>query len=45
MKKLFNMIIYIIEFIMHKYYNKFVRFIRYNIQKKILIDILDKIIN
>ena len=36
------MIIYIIEFIIHKYYNKAVEHIRLNFDKKILIDILIK---
>ena len=40
MKKLFNMTINIIEFMIHKYYNKPVKFTRCNINKKILIDIL-----
>ena len=36
------MIINIIEFMICKYYNKIVKYIRQNIKKKILIDILIK---
>ena len=39
------MIIYIIESTIHKYYNKFVRYIKLNFDKKILIDILIKSLN
>ena len=34
-----NMIIYIIEFIIYKYYNKIVKYIKLTFKKKILIDI------
>ena len=40
MKKLLNMIILIIEIMMHKYYNKAINYIKYHTHKEILIDIL-----
>ena len=42
MKILFNIIIYIIEFMTYNYYNKAIKYIRLNIIKKILINILTK---
>ena len=42
MKKQYNIIIHIIEFIIYKYYNKAVKYIKYNIIKNIFIDILIK---
>ena len=45
MKISLNIIIYTIEFMINKYYNKIAKFIKHIIMKKILISILNKIIN
>ena len=42
MKKLFNISINIIEYMIQKYYNKIVKFIKHNTYRKILIDMLIK---
>ena len=45
MKKILNIVIFIIEFTIQKYYNKIVKYIKFSIVKKILLNILNNIIN